>query len=341
MLEERSPPEKWACRIRYKASLFLPFRPRDSGVQKHYRRTAEGFKTDSLDDYYAKTSNCARSNIPVQIKPSRSYWEGGNVITASNSAGEIKVLVGADSATITHQALRNSGFFRPVGEQNTHYINETLNNEFKDSIRELYVKGKIPSKVKELAPKLSEEETFAVAHEMQAVGLLPVIKKEEKEKLTDIVTDYLGQREFVKRVLWPAEFEVDAKNIVEIPQAAYHLDAFLKPGPRGSFFVQDFEKSEEFLRSLLGKNRSYPKRSNHCRELSRRCGPPQKRSQADLRSGPHTSAGSGIYAHPDTGKFLRKRGREASRSQLPQCRIGLVSRKAKLLLYLLGSKGGR
>lgn len=192
------------------------------------------------------------SDVEAPLKPSRSYWEGGNVIVASNSAGKVKVLIGADSLTLTHQILRKTKFFQAPDPSSPCYTQEK--DRFHDSISELYKKGEIPKQVEQLAPPLSNETLLSTGREMNAMGLITDFAPEDTKKLTKIAKEYLGQREFIKQVLWPAEFGVAPEDIVEVPQGAYHLDAFIKTGPRGTLFLQDFEKSFELLNSIIDDN---------------------------------------------------------------------------------------
>ena len=169
---------------------------------------------------------------PIPYKLSRGYLEGGNIIVASNREGRIKVLIGADTTNLTHLILRKMKFF------------DSSNGSSSSST------PTIANRVEQLAPPLSEKETFAIGREMHAMGLIAESELEEKEKLAKTVKEYVGQKEFVRQVLWPQEFGVAPEDIVEVPQAAYHLDVFIKTAPKGALFVQDFGKTLELLNGI-------------------------------------------------------------------------------------------
>ena len=195
--------------------------------QGAYRMVADGLIPKPGD-------KAPKARIPYKL--SRGYLEGGNIIVSSNREGKIKVLIGADTTNFTHLILRQIKFF-------------SSSNESSSSSTQT-----IANRVEQLAPSLSERETFAIGREMLAMKLISESELEEKERLAKIVKEYVGQKEFVKQVLWPEEFGVAPEDIVEVPQAAYHLDVFIKTAPKGGLFVQDFGKTLDLLNEIQKAN---------------------------------------------------------------------------------------
>lgn len=221
---------------------------------KYHQLTAEGFSKKSRNSPYDKIYPLSESNYFVDIKPSRCAWEGGNVITATNTKGELKVLVGDELLTINHQILRQTKFFDNPNLENNNFSNiqerEGTIYQLKDDLNLKYRNGQISQEVKNLAPNQTDMAMIKTGEEMNAMGLILKFQPKANTRLQAITQEYLGQKRFVKEVLWPMEFEVDPISIETITQAAYHLDVFMKPGPNGSMFLQSYEKDIELLESI-------------------------------------------------------------------------------------------
>ncbi|WP_068467695.1 hypothetical protein [Candidatus Protochlamydia phocaeensis] len=224
-------------------------------ASKLHFRASEGYSPDSRKDYFdvMMGPKLVSTNIHTLIKPTRSYWEGGNVFVLTNTEGKTKVLISGHSLTVTHMVLRQYQYFQLPEKENTlAHIEETQSAfaSLQDRVNTLYLNRQIPALVRQLAGELSEEAVIQTGYEMNAMGLIKAFSTKtsaDKARLTDIVKDYVGQREFVKQVLWPSEFEVQAEDIVIVPNAHYHLDTFMKPGPKGSILLQDFDQTIQVL----------------------------------------------------------------------------------------------
>jgi hypothetical protein len=70
----------------------------------------------------------------------------------------------------------------------------------------------------------------------------------QKKNGIDIAAEYLSQIQFTKQII-AMSFSLKPEQMFFIPQLDYHLDIFLRPGPNGSIFVQDFS----FCVKLLGE----------------------------------------------------------------------------------------
>ena len=100
---------------------------------------------------------------------------------------------------------------------------------------------------------MTDPDIRSTLEEMRAMGLLTVLKFDtpaEKIKGRQIATQYLAQREFVKKYIFPQELECEAEDITFVPQAAYHLDTFMTPGPNGSMFMQDYNLAIQTLQKI-------------------------------------------------------------------------------------------
>lgn len=221
---------------------------------KNHRRAADGFSLTSRNSFYDENAGetLAHSSYFAEIKPMRSAFEGGDIITATNSNGKVKVLIGEELLTITQNILRQTKLFGSKGEKGTAYVEETVSTFKKlgDRINGMYLEGKIPAMVEKLAPAQTNEGMIQTGKEMNAMGLITKFEPKASEKLRAITSEYLGQQRFVKEVLWPEEFEVDSGAIETIVQAAYHLDVVIKPGPYGSMFLQSYEKDIQLLQAI-------------------------------------------------------------------------------------------
>lgn len=201
-----------------------------------------------------------------QVKESRMYYEGGAVFQLTNAEGKQKILIGEDLITITHQNLRQEQFFKIQDKKSASYLSETLIFKGEDAISQMYLSGKIPAKVTELASPIYSDASdvliLSILNEMLAMGLINEIDlSTEKAKLLalEIAANYYGQRRFVKEVLIPSELQ--CSDIVEVPHTAYHLDMLMTPGPNGSIFVQDYEEATKLLK-LIKSNASSLKLTN-------------------------------------------------------------------------------
>ncbi len=195
------------------------------------------------------------------VREARSYFEGGNTISATNQRGECIYFVGNDLIVATHMTLRLDKFFAAPDGKTSSYFNETLlmskYQDGRDPVHGLYLSGQIPSIIAEraqtIATALSDEETLAVLREMLAMALLTDLYWEteaDRRRGKEIASTYLAQRDFVKNQIFAADLRTEGSKIVALPQIAYHLDCLMTPGPEGSMFLQDYDEAVRLLKKI-------------------------------------------------------------------------------------------
>lgn len=199
-----------------------------------------------------------------QRKPryARSYFEGGNVFHLTNREGVSKYLLGDDLITATQQILRLDKWFAPPGAPHSSpsWNNEELFYPRNEPLRQLFFQGQIPEKVglmaAGIASSLSDQEVLQTLKEMHAMGLIPELMFEtdaDRQKGREIAANYLAQRKFVQEEVFANDLRTTSKQIVSVPQIAYHLDFLMTPGPNGSIFLQDYTLSVTVLKQIKEK----------------------------------------------------------------------------------------
>ena len=217
----------------------------------YFMRTSDGYSQKSRREFYDTLGQEGLSTTSIEetIRSTRSYWEGGNVFCCTNSQGELKILIGEESLTLTHMIMRQNQYFRNPDKKTGTYYEETKSTMGAqgDAFNNLYLSGKVPAKVDTLAPDLTDGEALQITEEMAAMGLVKQLDPSQTSQISQMAKNYLGQRKLITEFLWPEEFRVSAENILLIPQADYHLDTFMKPGPNGSLFVQSYAENLKIL----------------------------------------------------------------------------------------------
>jgi hypothetical protein len=192
-------------------------------------------------------------------RESRLYFEGGDCLHFTNHKNVPQFLIGEDLSVITHQALRREKWFNKQETKfTTSFLNEDLIfRKYHDKINSRFLNQEIPeeiaTKAKRISETLNDAQIKDVLHEMNSMGLLTNFRfetKENREKGRIIVCEYLAQQEFVRSILFPEELRCSAEQIKFLPQVAYHLDVAMAPGPKGSIFLQDYEKSVQLLQTI-------------------------------------------------------------------------------------------
>ena len=225
--------------------------------------------TDSLEDndlaMPSQSSSASEAQVekkslftPSDWRKSRSCLNGGNVMIVKNRAGVKKVLIGEYLLTLTHHALRIKGFFKPL--EGGPRVYESESGTFNDVIHEQFQKGEIPTIAQALAKKLnlSNRDFITIGKEMDAMGLLDNFRPENGAgpDLKTVALEYVGQKEYIKTILWPYEFNTARENIVIVPQANTQLDLFLMESPTG-VLVNDFDVASQFLETILKQSNHY------------------------------------------------------------------------------------
>lgn len=153
------------------------------------------------------------------------YIEGGDQYRLHNTRGVAKVLLGEDFLTINHHVALHKRLF----EREPHF-------------------SKVKKFIDEQQALLTPERAQRVAGEAYAQGLR--VKAESGAK--ELAARYLGTQAY-NRIYMAEVLQVPAEDLLSIPQAAYHLDCFMRPGPKGSVFLQDYGVCGALLREMDGR----------------------------------------------------------------------------------------
>ncbi len=192
-------------------------------------------------------------------RESRLYFEGGDCLHLTNRKNVPQFLFGEDLAVITHQALRKEKWFN---QQETNFtasfLNESLTfKKYGDKITPMFLNKGIPVEIAARAKRFSETledcKIEDVLREMNSMGLVKNFRFETKADRTkgrEIACEYLAQQEFVRTVVFPEELRCSEDQIKFLKQIAYHVDLAMAPGPKGSIFLQDYEKSVQLLQTI-------------------------------------------------------------------------------------------
>jgi hypothetical protein len=189
--------------------------------------------------------------------------EGGNMFTLTNTQGNRKILIGKDHLAQIHAQWRLSY----TNTSNPADIPEDIPDRLlRTAAEEMYAMGflKLPSgrtgllsleQIRQAWVKFyaSKEESSFQSVLVQEGFLTPLpwtedfIASIEKDVLT-----YVAERKSVKENV-ALLFETPVDDVHFIPQFAYHLDIFMKPGPKGSIFLQDFECCTHVLEQMRAR----------------------------------------------------------------------------------------
>jgi len=209
------------------------------------------------------------------IRPEfRIHIEGGDVFTLTNKEGRRKILIGEDQLCLIHAQCRQEKIFDEKDPQGNPTI--TLHPEqiqltdelLKATAEEMYSMGQLKLGGGKNSGYIGDRELEALQKAMVKRGNkdpIPSMKEfaiqlgliapfelssKDLEAAEPIVRKYLAQREIVLDLL-SKSFKVPKEDIHFIPKAAYHLDVFLTPGPRGSLFIQDYGLCVQSLTAIL------------------------------------------------------------------------------------------
>jgi hypothetical protein len=234
---------------------------------------SEVFFENAVDDYHTMYPD----NIHTPI-----YLEGGNhwVITDPSNPGRKVCLVGEESFMIALlQSRRQKGIDEnsSVFQKNVKKFSETLTEQdvFKIA-KEMYLLGLWKFK-EETLPNVDLEERWiasggsAVARQAKtweelqrerdvarteydkalrlvkahcsSAGAFTIVETQKKNARA-FVAKYLAQKESVKEMF---SWRFQARDTLVVPQLAYHLDAFMRPGPGGTMLLQEYTLCRDIL----------------------------------------------------------------------------------------------
>ncbi len=97
-------------------------------------------------------------------------------------------------------------------------------------------------------------EKFIHAFELNFLGLMPAKEPDASDETTASIfsqtaIEYLLEKQAMTRLI-ANTFKVGLRDIIFLPQCAYHLDMFMRSGPKGSIFLQDYILTCSILLSM-------------------------------------------------------------------------------------------
>lgn len=233
-----------------------------------------------------------------EVPSLRFYMEGGNHYLMTNTAGVKVALLGEETLSTALSQMREDGIFNDpfldLKPSVAFYRKEFFKRPdfLKMTLEEMYVQGflaKGPCKEKGLiSPEeissilqlcdsekkngccdssLKKNPYLAVAEQFGYYRPLDFSKLQLKDEIEGAAT-YLAQMEMTKMII-AASFSVDLKQLVFVPQLDYHLDIFLRPGPDGSIFVQDYSLCVKLLNEILSQSDALGLSADDIRMLKR------------------------------------------------------------------------
>lgn len=211
---------------------------------------------------------CGLVSSTEKIIESEFFFEGGNfyVVTDPKNPGNKLCLMGNNGFLMAYLGLRESKFFKGNCHVNASVLNQKL-KEFNDDEKQFLeaLNQVFNLKLMSNKTKLSEE---VKKDEDEAISYLTYLDKsysmtvENMPRLQKIAAKFLIQQDIVKRMmglafnLFPPKLrekpfhQLPTENIVLIPSLAYHLDVFMRPGPKNSIFIQSFALTVHFLEEI-------------------------------------------------------------------------------------------
>lgn len=191
------------------------------------------------------------------------YLEGGDHFVASDARGRRHLFIGRQHIELNHQIFRLAGLFQdPEKRLLDNKIKTLSERHIREGLKDLYAMGNITlNKQSGLINQRSLCQLVSTwpltnhvrLHDYLAsinFPLIPTITHDDIQRGTPIIAKYLIQRSNLLDLLAQA-FGVSPDCIHPLPSVSYHLDCFCKPGPRGSFFLQDFNFTKNLLMVLF------------------------------------------------------------------------------------------
>jgi hypothetical protein len=185
------------------------------------------------------------------------YMEGGNHYFVTNATGNPRLLMGEDHFAIAVNQMRLDKIFddplmgvAKLAEE----IEKGLTEEkIRAALPEMYAQGLLKStsgaeKGLVTSQEMSQVATIEAAMER---GFYRPLRLTQEQVLNckKMVARYLAQKEITKELMG-RYFGIPKRDVHFIPQAGYHLDTFMRPGPKGSYFVQDYGFCVELLETI-------------------------------------------------------------------------------------------
>lgn len=211
----------------------------------------------------------------TNLKHLSSHLEGGNVIMLSNTKGNPIALVSRDhfySTISVHRLNKKFDDLYPMMKIHVEKIKQTMTDAKAFKVAEqMYAQGMViqeghsgfmdHAKVAALAQQESLEQecnSFENFREraIQKGFIQPFNKKGASiQEFKELTSKYLFQK-YLTRTIMARELGLEAEELCFIKPLHYHLDTFIKPGPKGSAFVADFAISANLIEALLKDSES-------------------------------------------------------------------------------------
>jgi hypothetical protein len=248
------------------------------------------------------------------------YIEGGNLLTLTNAKGQRKVLIGKDHLAQIHAQLRLEKHFEKNPPKD--YTDELSKERIQEVAEEMYAMGLISfdfgkgrktgflssQEINKILSAFHFEEERKLRFREVAIkqGAIPFQWNDKfVQEVEPAVRKYLAQRSKVFDYL-SSILDVPPENIHFITQFAYHLDVFIKSGPKGSLFIQDFgycihvlekiQKKQDFLAFTVQECIMVGRYLDTAKDLQEKAGPSLQQTKKELEQ-------AGFIVIPTPGLF--------------------------------------
>lgn len=201
------------------------------------------------------------------------YLEGGNHFLSSNCEGDLKLVMSHEDlyTTLNHHLLER--YFEKTKDDLLKLIDWFNQNsseaELQEQLKEMDAQGYMPEGFDRKASYLSLDQVRRVVQFFLQQGertdkLLPhqiathlgyhvpfkALKTQDLMRAKPHVITYMAKK-LLTRAYIAEDFDLQPENLLIIKPISYHLDIFMRPGPKGSYFLHSFQLAEELLELIL------------------------------------------------------------------------------------------
>lgn len=223
---------------------------------------------NSKADYAVQFQKSQHESLPTL----RFYLEGGNHYQCTDSKGRTKLFIGEEAFKAAHFDMRLNKVFNELKtelEFYNHFFEKELTEEtVQKTLQRMYVEGLIQSKTSNGLTTEKHLQTILMSNLFRGKTWTgenhPLLETAIQEGLFHPLTEFKGSlinqkkiaanylaQEKLTRVIISLTFAIPEENLFVIPQMAYHLDMFMRPGPCNSMMVQDYKMTRELLENIL------------------------------------------------------------------------------------------
>ena len=245
----------------------------------------KGGLTRTENPFFKATTGVANAHAALSSKEMKDFgsvylkqhFEGGNVFTVTNNQRKTQIFIGSDHKYTNYLFHRSDKKLFELFKSEETPLKERLSKALsKEKIykvaEKMYAHGilkvngetgymdfeKINNVFSNQQEKINtindEGENHFYRKKAVAMGLLKPFPTEISwtENYRASVSNFLFQKYVVNKAQ-ALELNVGPEDIHFLPQAMYHLDTFLKPGPKGSMFVANFAMNCDLIKALLAE----------------------------------------------------------------------------------------